>query len=144
MGFVPDPTLKAQMAARHKKLMAAAADTAADVLAENLSSPSHGAGVHYPRLPNQSSAPGQMPVKQSGALAEGVTSREAEGSPTGAQVVIQDDFGKLLGLEFSPPSTNPNAPPGGRRSSGGRAPMWETMMDARTQDAMNRRIREEP
>lgn len=143
MAFVPDPTLKAEMDARHRKLMAAAADEAADVLTENLSSPSHGAGVHYPRLPNQSSAPGQMPVKQSGALAEGVTSQQDAGG-TGAQVVIQDTFGKLLGLEFSPPSTNSNAPPGGKRLSGGRAPMWETMMDSRTQDAMNRRIREEP
>ncbi|MFA7459733.1 MAG: hypothetical protein WCY60_01850 [Trueperaceae bacterium] len=123
--------------------MEAAADEAADVLAENLSSPSHGAGVHYPRLPNQSSAPGQMPVMQSGDLAEGVTSQQ-DATGTGAQVVIQDKFGKLLGLEFSPPSTNPNAPPGGSRQSGGRAPMWETMMDERTQEAMRRRVREEP
>lgn len=138
-----NPNLRAEMAARHRKLMAAAADEAADILAENLSSSTHGAGVQYPRLPNQSSAPGQMPVKQSSALEEGVTSQQDD-QGTGAQVVIRDKFGKLLGLEFSPPSTNPNAPPGGKRQSGGRAPMWETMMDNRTQDAMNRRIREEP
>lgn len=135
-----DPNLAAAMAARHRELMAAAADEAADILHANLSSATHGTGVHYPRLPNRSSAPGEMPVMQSGQLAAGVTSRRAE-TGTGAQVVIEDDLGKLLGLEFSPPSTNPNQPGTPRRVSGGRAPMWETMMDERTQEAMRQRMR---
>src|SRR5690606_21201663 len=124
-----NPTLAAELLARHRRLMAVAADEAADVLHANLSSATHGAGVHYPRLPNRSSAEGQMPVKQSGRLAAGVTSRQGDG--TSAQVVLDDDLGKLLGLEFSPPSTNPNQPGIPARMSGGRAPMWETMVDAR-------------
>lgn len=128
-----NPQLEALMTARHKQLLAAAASEGADILQENLSSGSHGTGVHYPRLPNRSSAEGQMPVTQSGDLAEGVTSVQTD---TGAQVVIEDDMGKLLGLEFSPPSTNPNQPGTPKRTSGGRAPMFETMMDDRTQEAM--------
>lgn len=118
--------------------MTAAAAEAADILQANLSSPSHGTGVQYPRLPNRSSAPGEMPVMQSGQLASGVTSVKTE---SGAQVVINDDLGKLLGLEFSPPSANPNQPGVPRRTSGGRAPMWETMNNAQTVEAMAERMR---
>lgn len=143
MAYQPNPTLKAEMAARHRRLMFVAADVGADIQQENLSSRTHGAGTHYSRLPNRSSAEGQMPVKQSGDLAAGVRA-EQDATGTGARIVIEDTLGKLLGLEFKPPSTNPNAPPGGTGRSGGRAPMWETFMDNRTQDAMNRRIREEP
>lgn len=143
MGYKPNPALRQLVNDRHRKLMAAAASEAADILQANLSSESHGEGTHYPRLPNRSSAEGQMPVKQSGDLAAGVTSEQpAEG--TGARVVINDDLGKLLGLEFSPPSTNPNQPGTPTRTSGGRAPMWETMMDGRTLEAMEIAMKEEP
>ena len=119
--------------------MTAAAAEAADILQANLSSPSHGTGVQYPRLPNRSSAEGEMPVMQTGELASGVTSVKTE---SGAQVVINDDLGKLLGLEFSPPSANPNQPGVPRRVSGGRAPMWETMNNAQTVEAMAERMRQ--
>ncbi len=137
MSVRPNPTMGAEMHAREVDLLAAGADEAADILQTNLSSGSHGTGAHYPRLPNRSSAPGEMPVMQSGQLASGVASQRTE---SGAQVVINDDLGKLLGLEFSPPSANPNQPGTPQRWSGGRAPMWETMMDHRTQEAMNDRM----
>lgn len=140
MSVKPNPSLAQQMTARHRELMAAAASEAADILHDNLSSATHGTGAHYPRLPNRSSAPGEMPVLQSGELAAGVTSRQGESGAL-AQVVIEDDLGKLLGLEFSPPSTNPHQPGTPQRTSGGRAPMWETMMDERTQEAMRERMR---
>lgn len=139
MSHTINPNLAAEMRARGVTLLTAAADEAADILQANLSSGSHGTGVHYPRLPNRSSAEGEMPVMQSGELASGVTSQRTE---SGAQVVINDDLGKLLGLEFSPPSTNPNQPGTPKRVSGGRAPMWETMMDDRTQAAMAERMRD--
>ena len=139
MSIRPNPNLGAELRARNTDLMAAGADEAADILQANLSSGSHGTGVHYPRLPNRSSAEGEMPVMQSGRLAAGVTSARSD---DGAQVVINDTLGKLLGLEFSPPSTNPNQPGTPKRVSGGRAPMWETMMDDRTQQAMAERMRD--
>ena len=134
MSIEEDPSLDAMMDARAKHLMSVAAEEGADILHENLSSGSHGSGVHYARLPNRSSAEGEMPVMQSGALSEGVGTRDGTG--TGSQVVINDKLGKLLGLEFSPPSTNPNQPGKSKRHSGGRAPMWETMTDDRTGQAM--------
>lgn len=138
MAYEPNPNLKAEAEARYKHLMGRAAEAAADVLHGNLNSPSHGAGVHYSRLPNRSSAEGQMPVRQSGDLAEGVGVVGTDG--TASQVVIDDDFGKLLGLEFSPPSDNPNQPSTPKRRSGGRAPMWETMTDHETIAVMNHAI----
>lgn len=142
MGYKPNPALRQLVTDRHRKLMAAAASEAADVLHQNLDSGSHGEGVHYPRLPNRSSAEGQMPVKQSGDLAAGVTSEQPEGG-TGARVVIEDDLGKLLGLEFSPPSSNPNQPGTPTRQSGGRSPMWDTMTDPRTLESMEIAMKEE-
>lgn len=135
MSVTPNPQLRDLMRRRHARLMAAAADEGADIVQANLSSGSHGEGVHYARLPNRSSAEGQMPVKQSGDLAAGVTSGQEPGE-TRASVIINDDLGKLLGLEFSPPSTNPNQPGTPQRHSGGRAPMWETFTDNRTVESM--------
>lgn len=139
MSHTIDPGLASALRARNVDLVAAGADEAADILQRNLSSSSHGTGVKYARLPNRSSAPGEMPVMQSGQLASGVTSVRTE---AGAQVVISDDLGKLLGLEFSPPSANPNQPGVPRRVSGGRAPMWETMNNAQTVEAMAERMRQ--
>lgn len=138
MAYEPNPAMKAEMHSRLKHLMTEAAEAAADVLAGNLNSPSHGSGVHYPRLPNRSSAEGQMPVRQSGDLVRGVGTEATDG--TASQVVIEDDRGKLLGLEFSPPSANPNQPGSPKRVSGGRAPMWETMTDHETIAVMNHAI----
>jgi hypothetical protein len=135
MAYVPNPNLKAELAARHKQLMGRAADAGAEVLVGNLSSPSHGTGVHYPRLPNRSSSEDQMPVSQSGELAAGVAVEATEG--TASQVVIKGTLGKLLGLEFSPPSENPNQPGTPTRVSGGRAPVWRTMTDGETIEVMN-------
>ena len=62
-----DPSMLTRMAAQHKKLMEEAALEGAAKLEANLSSTS-GSGVKYPSLPHRSSAPGEFPVKQSGAL----------------------------------------------------------------------------
>lgn len=142
MSVTPNPALAALMRARHRKLMAEAALAAAEKLEENLNSSEHGTGVHYARLPFRSSAPGEYPVKQSGELVAGVGA--AQGDGTAAQVVIEDTLGKLLGLEFSPPSDNPNQPGTPKRASGGRAPMWTTMNDEETVDAMNDAMRRAP
>lgn len=135
MSLEEDAGFGSLMDARAKHLMGAAADAGAEILTGNLNSPSHGTGVKYARLPNRSSAEGQMPVRQSGDLVAGVSARETDG--TGSQVVIEDTLGKLLGLEFSPPSRNPNQPGTPKRRSGGRAPMWETMTDSETIEVMN-------
>lgn len=124
-----DPNALAVMAARHKTLMQEAALEGAVDLERNLSS-TQGTGVHWSGLPNRSSAPGEYPVRQSGQLQSGVGVEEGNG--TAAEVVIRDDLGKLLGLEFSPPSSNPNQPGTPNRRSGGRAPMWETFTDGQT------------
>lgn len=134
----PDPSMSRNMAARHKHLMEEAALEGAVKLERNLSS-IHGTGIKYPHLPHRSSAPGEYPVRQSGALMSGVGVEEGDGAA--AEIVIHDELGKLLGLEFSPPSRNPNQPGTPTRASGGRAPMWETFTDGRTQSAMNAAIK---
>lgn len=137
MGFSLNPNLMVEMNARHKNLLAAAAAEASEALRDELSSETHGTGIHWPTLPNRSSAPGEMPVKQSGALAEGVGIADDTSSATGVKVVIDDDLEKLVDLEFAPPSVNPNDPPFGTRESGGRAPMWTHMTSAETIQLMN-------
>lgn len=141
MALEPNPALAQLMQARHKLLMEEAAAAAANVLADNLDQ-TQGSGIKYPRLPNRSSAPGEFPVRQSGALLRGVKHESGEG--TSAQVAIYDDPGKLLGLEFSPPSTNPNQPGTPSRTSGGRAPVWETMTDTQTHAAMKEAMEKTP
>jgi len=143
MSVTANPNLAALMRARHRKLMAEAALAGAAKLEENLNSSEHGTGVQYARLPFRSSAPGEYPVKQSGELVAGVGAAQ-EGAGTTAKVVIEDTLGKLLGLEFSPPSKNPNQPGTPKRKSGGRAPMWTTMTDQETVDAMNDAMRQAP
>jgi len=133
----PDPNILTLMAERHKHLMREAALEGAVDLEANLSS-TDGSGVQYPSLPHRSSAPGEYPTLQSGALRSGVGVEEGPG--TQAEVVIRDDLGKLLGLEFSPPSSNPNQPGTPKRASGGRAPMWETFTDGQTIADMNQAI----
>jgi len=128
-----DPQLLELMTERHKRLSEAAALAGAIELEANLSH-TEGTGVKYPGLPNRSSAPHEYPVLQSGRLMSGVGVEP--GSGTSTDVVIHDSLGKLLGLEFSPPSENPNQPGTPRRTSGGRAPMWRTFNDQRTQNAM--------
>lgn len=124
MSLELDPALEGLMDARVLRLMGAAALEGAVILEANLGSTS-GGGVQYPNLPNRSSAPGEFPTRQSGELQSGVTAEQGAGLD--ARVVIHDDPGKLLGLEFSPPSKNPNQPGTPKRHSGGRAPMWETL-----------------
>lgn len=137
MAVTINPNLAAELAARHKRLMEAAAEEAAVALTENLSSTTHGTGVHWGTLPHRSSAPGEYPVMQSGDLRDGVTSESTDG--TAAKVVIEDDLEKLIQLEFAPPSDNPNTPRAVATGvSGGRAPMWMTMTDPETIAAMKR------
>lgn len=135
-----NPNLKAETDARLKQLMIAAAAAGSEILGDNLSSTSHGAGVHWPTLPHRSSATGQMPVLQSGALAEGVGIDDGDTS-TGAKVIIEDDRQKLIDLEFAPPSENPNPPLDATRESGGRAPMWLTFSDSLTHWEMAQEMR---
>ena len=92
----------------------------ADLLRRNLSSTS-GSGIQYPNLPNRSSAPGEYPTMQTGELRDGVG---WEATPTGGIIFIEDDLGKLIGLEFSAPS------------EGGRAPMRMFITDEETHRAM--------
>lgn len=132
MSYEPDPTFGQQLDDQIGALLDAAAEEGANVLSENLKAGGR-TGRKYPRLPRRSSAPGEYPQEQSGTLRRGVGSAR-DGST--AQVIIVDDLGKLLGLEFSPPSKNPNQPGTPKRHSGGRAPMWMTMTDPRTRDRM--------
>lgn len=138
-----NPGLLAEMNLRHARLMEAAAEDAAVVLTENLSSSTHGSGVHWETLPHRSSAAGEFPVMQSGDLRNGVASESTSG--TGAKIVIEDDFEKLVRLEFGPPSRNPNTPTSiATGVSGGRGPMWETMTAEETIRVMNRAIESVP
>lgn len=140
MSVTANPALAALMRKRHKDLMVHAAVAGAAVLHDNLNSETHGTGVHWPWMPNRSSAPGQFPVKQTGDLVSGVGIAETQG--TGAKVIIEDDLDKLIQLEFAPPVSNPGDPGTSVPwESGGRAPMWTTMTDQETIDAMNDAIR---
>lgn len=105
-------------------MLEAAADEGANVLDKHLKAGAR-SGVKYRRLPRRSSAPGQYPQEQSGELRRGVGSIVTD--DLHAQVIINDKLGKLLGLEFSPPSKNPNQPGTPKRAAGGRAPMWTSM-----------------
>lgn len=143
MSVTPNPNLAALMRKRHKDLMVHAAVAGASVLHANLNSETHGTGVHWPWMPNRSSAPGEYPVKQTGALAAGVGIDETQG--TTAKVIIEDDLDKLIQLEFAPPVSNPGDPGTSVPwESGGRAPMWMTMTDDATVDAMNDAMRRAP
>lgn len=139
MGFVPNPNLPTELSTHLRRVTSVAAEAASDQLAQNLGSSTHGTGRHYDQNPYRSSAPGQYPVKQRGELQAGV-GFDPNALPDGAQVFIQDDYDKLIDLEFAPPSQNPNLPPSEPHSSGGRAPMWRTMNSQETQDRMRQAI----
>lgn len=133
MSFTPNPNLHAELNRRLQDLLAVAAVEGAAQLHDNLSS-TQGTGVQYPLLPNRSSAPDEYPTRQSGALQRGVGVEAGPGITS--LVVVKDERGKLLGLEFSPPSENPNREGSPSRHSGGRAMVWRTMSDAETHARM--------
>ena len=64
----PRPDYEARINADLRRVPPAAAEAFALTLYEALDSEAHGKGVHYPHLPNRSSTPMQLPVKQSGDL----------------------------------------------------------------------------
>lgn len=136
MSVTMNPQLHAEMHARYRTLTKAAAVAGAEVLEANLSSSTHGTGPIYSRARYPASGEDQFPVKQTGQLVSGVGHHQSEAG-AGAQVIVQDDEGKLLGLEFSKPSENPNQPGTPERPSGGRAFMWRTFTDEETIDVMN-------
>lgn len=140
MSVTMNPKLAAEQNARYKRLMIAAAAAGSELLRDNLSSTTHGAGVHWPTLPHRSSATGQMPVKQTGALADGVGMDDGD-TQTGAKIIIEDDLEKLVDLEFAPPGFNPNQPTLATRDTGGRSPMWLTFSDPDTHRVMNDEMR---
>jgi hypothetical protein len=107
----------------HKRLEAGALELGI-VLEENLSAGSR-SGTQYPSLPRRSSAPGEYPQEQTGQLISGVFV-EPTADPLVFEVGIEDDAGKLMGLEFEAPS------------QGGRAPLRRTITDAKT----HQRVRE--
>ena len=139
--FTPNPAFRAALDARLTRLLEEAALAGALQLEENLNS-TMGTGVQYPFLPNRSSAPGEYPTFQTGALRRGVGAERGPGITS--LVVIHDARGKLLGLEFSPPSENPNRVGAPRRHSGGRAMVWRTMSDADTHARMLAAMRGAP
>lgn len=139
MGFIPNPNLPTELFTHLRRVTGVAAEAAADQLAQNLSSSTHGTGRQYEQNPYRSSAPGQYPVKQTGELEAGV-GFDPDALPDGAQVFIHDDYDKLIDLEFAPPNQNPNQPPSDPAESGGRAPLWRTMNSQETQDSMKQAI----
>ncbi len=62
-------------------------------------SETHGAGVKYSSLPNQSSAPGQAPQGQFGDLAETFRTSREEVSGIGTDALAGDGSGKATALE---------------------------------------------
>jgi hypothetical protein len=72
-----NPGFLALMDAQFSRAEAAGAQAAATFLAEKLDQP--GTGKQWPGLPNISSAPGQYPAKQSGALLASIKARQVNG-----------------------------------------------------------------
>lgn len=123
------------MRERQQRMLSLAAQEAAGYLELRLSSTS-GTGIHWAGLPHRSSAPGEYPVRQFGDLMRGVGHDPAPEYAGPAIVYIKGEMGKLAGLEFAPPSPNPNTPPGGLRAKGGRGMMWMHFTDPDTHEAM--------
>ena len=84
----------------------------------------------------RSSAEGEYPVQQSGELHAGVDWQPTNDPLVKEVFIAGNDEGKLLGLEFSPPSQNPNREGSPKRTSGGRAPMWRTFSGPQTHERM--------
>ena len=135
MSFKLDPSFKTAYRQAVSEALDKAASAGSAHLAENLSG-TEGSGVHYPGLPNRSSAEGEYPVQQSGELHAGVDWQPTNDPMLKEVFIAGNDEGKLLGLEFSPPSQNPNREGAPKRTSGGRAPMWRTFSDPQTHERM--------
>lgn len=66
-----------------------------------------GTGVHYPGLPNQSSAPGESPVNQTGDLLGTIGTDQDDILGIGAAAVAGDGSGKALALEAGTSNMEP-------------------------------------
>lgn len=128
--FEPNAALDAQLARELDGISEALAGEFKAFLVEKLSGP--GSGVHWPGQPNPSSAPGQYPAEQSGALVQSIDARR-EGDHW--EVGSFDAPPEAFALEYPSPPGSPIT----RQSDHGARP-W--LSKALTDPDLHRRLEE--